>query len=227
MARILLIPGLLCDGGVWRHVQEALGGRALVADLSTQASIASMAADCLALAEGPLAVAGHSMGGRVAMEMARMAPDRMERLALLDTGTHPLGRGEAEKRRAAVRRGYEEGMEALAEQWLPGMVHGPNRRDGALMDGLRAMVVSKTPELHERQINALVGRPDASAYIGSIEARTLVVVGAEDAWSPPAQHEEIRDAMPNAVLEVVPDAGHFAQLERPGLVTPLLAGFLS
>ena len=226
MATVILVPGLLCDEFVWRPLLDELKGQALVADLSTQDSIGAMADDSLSMASGPLHVAGHSMGARVAMEMARLTPGRIKRLALLDTGIHPLKDGELEQRRAVVRLAYDKGMSALADEWLPGMVHAPNREDDGLMEGLRDMVVSKSPELHERQINALVTRPDASAYIGDIAAETLVMVGAEDAWSPPGQHEAIRDAMPNAALEIVPGAGHFAPVERPETVTPRLAEFL-
>ena len=90
---IVLIPGLLCDASVWAAQIPALSahGPVVVADLSTQDSITAMARETLALAEGPLAVAGHSMGARVALEMVRLAPERIERLALLD-GTLEMDR---------------------------------------------------------------------------------------------------------------------------------------
>ncbi len=72
--------------------------------------------------------------------MARLAPSRIERLALLDTGIHPLRPGEIEKRRAIIQLAYDQGMDALAEVWLPGMVYEPNQQNQQLMDGLRAMV---------------------------------------------------------------------------------------
>ncbi len=92
MSRVLLIPGLLCDEFVWQPVQTALRRQSRIADLSSQDSLTIMAEDCLARFDGPLVVAGHSMGARVALEMARLAPARIERLALLDTGIHPCGR---------------------------------------------------------------------------------------------------------------------------------------
>ncbi len=227
MRRVLLIPGLLCDAFVWQPLLTALGGTAAVADLSTQDSLTVMAEDCLARFDGPLIVAGHSMGARVALEMARLAPARIERLALLDTGIHPLRAGEIEKRRAIVQLAYDQGMAALADSWLPGMVYEPNRQNKSLMDGLRAMVCSKDADLHARQINALITRPDAEAYIHQIDIPTLLMVGRQDAWSPPAQHEQMRALMPRAVLEIIEDAGHFAPLEQPAAVTPKLARFLT
>ena len=127
------------------------GGEVLVADLSSQDSISVMAEDCLSLAQGPFKVAGHSMGARVAMEMARIAPERIEHLILLDTGIHPLKKDEPEKREAIVRFAHENGMQALAERWLPGMVYEPNRRNKELMQGLTDMVLRHDPDLHERQ----------------------------------------------------------------------------
>lgn len=221
----VLIPGLLCDRFVWEPLLARLD--AAVADLSTQDSIAQMAADTLATFPGPLHVAGHSMGARVAMEMAHQAPERVERLVLLDTGIHPLKEGEPAKRAAIVALAYEQGMAALAETWLPPMVHEPNRANQSLMRGLTDMVLSKTPELHERQIRALVGRPDASAYLAQISCPTLLVVGRQDAWSPLAQHEDMLHLLPDARLEIVEGAGHFAPVEQPQAVADLVAPFLA
>ena len=225
-ATTILIPGLLCDGYVWGPLIKTLPQNALVADLSTQDSIMQMASDCLALAEGPLRVAGHSMGARVAMEMARQAPERIERLALLDTGIHPLREGETEKRAQMVQLANESGMEALADRWLPGMVWAENHKDKRLMDELRAMVLSKSPQMHERQIKALVERPDASSYLNQIPCKTLLVVGRHDHWSPVAQHQDMLDLLPDAKLEIIEEAGHFAPVERPVEVSGLLKSFL-
>ena len=225
MAQLLLIPGLLCDATVWEPMLRAVPGAA-VADLTTQDTIPQMARDCLDRHPGPLRVAGHSMGARVAMEMAHLAPERVERLALLDTGCHPLKPGEVEKRAAIVDLAHTQGMAALAKTWLPPMVHAPNRQNAALMQALTEMVLRMDPALHERQINALVTRPDASAYLAGIRCPVLLVVGADDAWSPVAQHQDMAAILPDARLKVVPDAGHFAPIEQPQIVTPLVREFL-
>jgi pimeloyl-ACP methyl ester carboxylesterase len=221
---VLLIPGLLCDAHVWQPVCARLD--ATVADLSTQDSLTEMAQDCLDANPGALRVAGHSMGARVAMEMARLAPDRIERLALLDTGIHPLKEGEAAKRDEIVRFACDNGMAALAARWLPPMVHAPNRQNAALMQGLTDMVLRMSPDLHARQIKALVNRPDAASYLADIACPTLLVVGRQDQWSPVAQHEEMLALLPDARLEVVENAGHFAPLEQPETVARLVADFL-
>jgi pimeloyl-ACP methyl ester carboxylesterase len=219
----ILIPGLLCDRFCWEPVLERMN--ASVADLSSQDTIEDMAADCLAIAEGPLEVAGHSMGARVAMEMARIAPGRVRRLALLDTGFHPLKPGETEKRAEIVQYAYEHGMQALADRWLPPMVHEPNQTP-ELMEKLNAMVLRSNEDRHARQIHALVNRPDAASYLDRIACPTLVMVGRQDRWSPVSQHEEMMERLPNARLEVIENAGHFAPVEQPDAVADILVPFL-
>jgi len=221
---ILLIPGLLCDGFCWQPVTARL--KAEVADLSTQDNLTQMARDLLAQYPGRLRVAGHSMGARVALEMARLAPERIEKLALLDTGIHPLKAGETEKRAEIVQYAHEHGMPALAARWLPPMVWEENQKNRALMTGLIAMVLRKNPDLHSRQIKALVDRPDASAYLGRIACPVLLMVGRHDQWSPVAQHEEMLRLLPDARLEIIEDAGHFAPVEQPERVADLLVPFL-
>lgn len=223
MVTTLLIPGLLCDRVCWEPVLDRM--EAIVPDLTRQTSITQMAMDCLAMAEGPIRVAGHSMGARVAIEVARLAPERLEKLALLDTGVHPLKEGEVEKRAEIVAYAHEHGMQALVDKWLPPMVYAPNQTP-ELMTKLKDMVLRQTPESHERQIEALVSRPDAAAYLPDIKCETLVMVGRQDQWSPVSQHEHMVELLPNARLAVIEDAGHFAPVEKPDAVADLLVPFL-
>ena len=222
---VLLVPGLLSDGVVWRHVQARLPAR--VADLTSQSTLTEMAQSCLDSIDGPLRLAGHSMGARVCLEMVRLAPERIDRMALLDTGIHPLAPGEIERREAIVRLGYDEGMAALADAWLPPMVAPRNRTDPALMADLREMVQRMDPETHERQIRALVSRPDARPALAGAVCPVLLIVGREDEWSPVAQHEEMLRWCPPARLAVIEGAGHFAPVEAPDAVTDLLVDFLA
>lgn len=225
MSTVLLIPGLLSDRFVWEAVLERLPD-APVADLSTQRHLSDMARDCLAQHSGPLRVAGHSMGGRVAMEIVRLAPERVERLALLDTGIHPLGEGERESRSEIVEFARERGMAALADRWLPPMVGPARRADARLMAGLRDMVLRMDADLHERQIAALVDRPDAEAGLRRASCPILLMVGQDDEWSTVEQHEGMQRVAPHARLEVIPGAGHFAPVEEPDRVADLLVDFL-
>jgi pimeloyl-ACP methyl ester carboxylesterase len=227
MTTTILIPGLLCDAFVWEPLVKKIEGAVRVADLSTQDDLTVMAKDCLAMAEGQLTLTGHSMGGRVAMEMARLAPERIERMVLLDTGIHPLKEGELEKRNEIVRLAHENGMQALVEHWLPGMVYEPNQKNKALMDGLSEMILRCDPDMHERQIRALVNRSDASAYLQEISCPVMLVVGREDLWSPVAQHEEMLTLLANPKLEIIEDAGHFAPVEKPDECSELCVEFIN
>jgi len=222
---LVLIPGLLCDAISWQPVIDRLG-QGVCADLSTQRTIAAMAADTLAAFSGPLAVAGHSMGARVAVEMWRQAPDRIARLALLDTGTHPAREAEKPGRARRVALAHEHGMQALCDDWLGPMVHPDQLNDPSVMEPLTLMVLSKTPDLHDRQIAALLGRPDAAPVLATVSCPVLVAVGRQDQWSPVAQHIEIAALIPQSKLVIIEDAGHFAPFERPDAVAAAMRDWL-
>jgi pimeloyl-ACP methyl ester carboxylesterase len=223
---LVLIPGLLCDAVSWDPVRHLLG-QGVVADVTEQDSIEAMAAQVLASFDGPLAVAGHSMGARVGMEMWRQAPDRLRRLALLDTGLDPRKDTEIAGRQRRLDLAHAEGMAALCDDWLPPMVHPSRHNDPGVMGPLRAMVLSKTPEIHDRQIKALLNRPDARPVLATITVPTLVLVGRDDQWSPVAQHEDIAHVVPGARLVIVDEAGHFAPFERPEAVAAAMQDWLA
>ncbi len=185
-----------------------------------------MARAALAMAPERFALAGHSMGGRVAVEIVRQAPHRVERLALLDTGMHDVKPGERGGRQILVDLANRDGMEALAARWIPPML-APNRiGDSTLVAEITAMVCRATPLIFERQIRALLNRPPAEPVLPGIACPLQVVVGRQDGWSPVAQHEAIVAAVPHAELSVIEDCGHMAPLERPDAVGDILAGWL-
>jgi protocatechuate 4,5-dioxygenase alpha subunit len=219
--QIVLLPGLLCDASIWAAQVEALKPYAdvAVADFSEFDSLEDMARAALAMRDGPVVVIGHSMGARVALEMVRLAPQRVVRLGLLDTGSHPRREGEEANRQVLVDLAFAEGMGALADRWLPPMVHEARSADPTLMEPLRAMVLRATPEQHRRQIRALLNRRDAKPLLPTIRCPTLVMVGRQDRWSPLAQHEEMAASIQGAELVVIEDSGHMAPIEQPGQVT--------
>ena len=225
---ICLLPGLLCDSTVWEpQVAELAGmGEVHVADLWGLNTFPAMAEKVLAETSGPLAVVGHSMGARVAFEMWRLAPERIARLALLSTGFHPPGPNEEPKRMALVKLGYEQGMAAVAERWLPPMVHPDRVHDEALMAPLRDMVRRATPQIFEGQQRAGLSRPDAGSYLDKIACPTLVLVGREDGWSPLSQHEEIARRIKGAQLVVVDHSGHMVTVEQPEAVNKALVDWM-
>lgn len=216
MITLLLIPGLVSDGRVWRTVAAAApdGFLPREADVTRDASIPAMAERLLAEVDGPIIAVGHSMGGRVAMEMARQAPERVRGLVLANTGHGPKKPGEEPKRQAKIDLGHED-MSALAADWLPPMLDPARVGDAALMADLTEMVLAAGPDVHERQIKALLDRPDASAYLPAIACPVLLLTGAQDGWSPEQQHREIADLLADAELQVIDGAGHFLPVERP------------
>lgn len=226
-ATVLFLPGLLSDGVVWRAAIDRLSPRMPVAvgNLTTQPSITAMAEDMLAQHSGPLYVAGHSMGGRVALEMTRLAPGRVQRLALLNTGMNPKKEGEEISRQEKIDRAYRDGMQVLAAAWLPPMLHPDRSKDPEIMTLLTQMVLRHGPEVHERQMRALTGRPDATQYADQITCPTLLLVGRQDGWSPISQHEVMKALIPQSTLVIVEDAGHFAPVEQPEAVADALAAW--
>jgi pimeloyl-ACP methyl ester carboxylesterase len=227
MTNLLLLPGLLCDRTVWRgQIAHLADVTHRVADYGSSDTLPAMAQRALKDAPARFALAGHSMGARVALEIMRIAPERVERLALLDTGIHTLQPGETAKRMKLVELARTHGMEALCEAWLPPMVHPDRLGDDPFMRPLRDMVARFTPERFAGQISALLNRPDPALLLASITCPTLVGVGRQDAWSPPAQHEPIAAGIRNARLVIFEDAGHFAPYERPDQVTTAMRAWL-
>ena len=148
------------------------------------------------------------------MEMARQDPERIIGMVLANTGHAGKGTGEREKRQAKVDLGNKD-MRALADQWLPPMLAPGKETDQTLMDALIDMVLKAGPEVHERQITALLHRPDAGACLQKITCPILLLTGSEDGWSPVAQHREMQELAQNAVLQIVQGAGHFMPIEKP------------
>ncbi|MDB5571198.1 MAG: hydrolase [Hyphomicrobiales bacterium] len=226
---LFLLPGLLCDETVFAPQVEALSGAydVRVADFQGFSTMKDMAQHVLDRAPARFSVAGFSMGGRVALQIMAMAPERIERFCVFDTGTGPLAPGEPAKRQEIIDLAWREGMEGLAASWLPPMVHPRRRTDEAFMAPLRAMVLRATPSIHEGQIRALVNRADARPVLPTIRCPTLIACGREDEWSPPAQHEAMAAAIPGAKLVVIEDSGHFLPLEQPEAFTQALRDWMA
>jgi pimeloyl-ACP methyl ester carboxylesterase len=218
---IFLLPGLLCDEFVWRDQSAALRECAdvIIPDFRNLSSITAMAEAVLTAAPMRFSLAGHSMGARVALEIVRRARERVERLALLDTGIHPRGPAEEAKRGALVDLARNEGMAVMAAQWLPPMLHPGHL---SLLPALMEMVMRSTPESFAGQQRALLDRPNAREVLPIIQCPTLVLCGREDRWSPVAQHEEMAAAIPHPKLVVIDDCGHMAPVEQPRGVTEAL-----
>lgn len=226
---LFLLPGLICDARIWQDQISALGGShdVRVPNFYGFDSLSGMAQTVLDDAPERFAVAGHSMGARVALEVLALAPERVERIALLDTGAHPPAAGEAARRQVLVDLINAKGMEAAVEAWLRPMIHPDRLGDAAFMDDMAAMVRRASPAIFEKQVHALLNRPDGFTRLPLITVPCAMIVGRQDSWSPPEQHEAMRGHVPHAVLTVVDDSGHMAPAERPGAVNVALHAWLA
>jgi len=225
---LYLIPGLLCDRSIWKEQADALGPveEVSIPDLRGIDRIPTMAQRVLDRAPAKFSLAGHSLGGRIAMEIVRQAPERIERLALLDTAVIPVQPGEPERRRALVELAERAGMRALGEAWLPPMLHPARHGDRELIDRLMGMIERNTAASFKAQIEALLHRPNARHVLESIQCPTLVLCGRQDSWSPLTHHEEMAAAITGATLVVVEDCGHMSTVERPEAVLRALQAWL-
>ena len=167
------------------------------------------------------------MGARVALEIFRMVPDRVKRIALLSTGIHLPRDGEAVRRHALLDIGRAEGIDALIDAWLPPMVAARNRADEALMTALRTMLRGGGVNRYAAQIAALLGRSEVESLLPSIRCPALVAAGDADAWSPLDQHRPIAQALPHATLVAITGSGHMAPREAPEQVTAALRTWLA
>lgn len=227
-APLLFLPGLLCDRTVWEpQISHFAALGSVVPDYGLCSSLQDMARIALEAAPPVFALVGHSMGARVAVEILRIAPERVARLALLDTGVHPPQPGEAEKRHALLDLARREGMGSMVDVWLPPMVHPDRHQDAALITLLHKMATAMGADVFEAQITALLNRPDAEAMLSRIRVPTLVGVGREDGWSPPDQHQAMASKIPGAVLAVFENCGHMAPVEAPDQVNVALEAWMA
>ena len=231
---LVLLPGLVCDDAVWADQITALSPVAdcLVADYGDIDSLGAMAEHVLSIAPKQFALAGHSMGGRVAFEIMRRAPERVTKLALMDTRMHARPDGELGDKEAAGR--YEllgiartQGMRAMGTQWVQGMVHPGRLNDEALIAAILDMIERKTPAIFEAQIHALLNRLDAAEVLAAVRVPLLVLCGRDDAWSPLHWHEQMAQTIPGARLVAIDQCGHMATMERPAEVSAALLEWLA
>lgn len=227
---LVLLPGLLLDARLWRPQIEGLGELAApwVADLTRDDTIAGMARRVLADAPaGRFALCGLSMGGYVAMEVMRQAPERVERLALLDTQAIPETPEATERRRAQIRLAKDGKLALVVEQLLPLELYGPQLADARLRELRTAIALQVGTDAFLRQIAAIMGRPDARGTLAAIACPTLVLCGEHDLLTPPARHEEMAAAIRGSTLVKVPACGHLSTLEKPLEVNRALSAWLT
>lgn len=224
----------MCDHTVWDAQIAALSdiadGRSMEWTME-HTSFTKMAEATLAAAPEKFALAGHSMGGRVAFEVYRQAPERVTHLSVMNTGVAPLAAGEPGKQEEAGRRqlldiAFKQGIRAMAHEWLKGMIPSYRQNDTPLVEAIIQMFERKTPEQFLIQQEALLARPDARPVLAQVKCPTLVLTGQDDIWSPPIRHEEIAAGIPGSTLVLIPEAGHMSTMERPQAVADAMRSWL-
>ncbi len=230
MARIPLVflPGQLCTELLWRAQAEALSDIAdpLVLVLNGQDSVQGMAEHVLARSPERFALAAHAMGGFVAFEILRRAPQRVTKLALLST-LAPADTPKQTVRREGYLRLVEQGQfDRIIEERIPMLVHPDRIGDEALASALRKMATDTGPDAFQRQQRAIMTRPDSTPSLSAIPCETLIVFGRADGITTMAHQEEMLGRIPRARLAIIEDSGHMMTLERPATVNRLLRDFL-
>jgi pimeloyl-ACP methyl ester carboxylesterase len=229
MLPTLLIPGLVCTpelfapqiAPLWAH------GPVMVASTLTGNTMAEIATAILADAPARFALGGFSMGGYVALEILRRAPQRVIRLALLDTSARPDATEQSDGRRASIKRAHGGDYDAVLAELAPKLLHPDHRDDAVLLGAQIRMGLAAGSDAFARQQTAIIGRIDSRPHLGEITVPTLVLVGDADRVTPPDRAAEMASAIPGARLEVVPGAGHLSPLEQPEAVAEALSIWLS
>jgi pimeloyl-ACP methyl ester carboxylesterase len=228
-AKLVLVPGLLCTGALWAPQIAVLSDIAdcTVADHTRHDTMEGIARAILAAAPERFALAGLSMGGYISYEILRQAPERVERLALLDTGSRADTPERTAARRDLLATAGREGVRRAQELLMPALIHPSRLADKALVDTVLQMAVDTGLEAFRRQEAAIIVRPDCRPLLPDIRCPTLVLVGEQDALTPPELAREIAVGIPDARLEIVPDCGHLSTLERPEAVSSALRAWLT
>ena len=231
---LLLLPGMLCDAASWEAQVAGLSdiARVRVAAYGAADSFEAMAEAVLATAPEHFALAGHSMGGRVAQEIYRRAPDRVTRLALIATDyrghlSDAARAAEGARREAMLAKAAADGMEGFARDWVTQILPPCRLRDESLTGPVIAMMARQSPQVLAAQSLAGLMRRDNTALLGRISAPTLICAGEEDALRPVEVHRQMAQRIKGSRLVVIERAGHMVAMERPGAVTAALRAWLA
>ena len=225
---IVLIPGLNCSARLYADQIPALWrfGPLQVADHTRDDSMEAIAAGILAAAPPRFALVGLSMGGYIAQAVIGQAPERVEKLALLDTSARPETPEQTARRKPQIALAEGGRFAEVPALQFPVLVHRNGQSDEALRERVRLMAEETGPQAFVRQQNAIITRADARPLLPAIKCPTVVLVGDGDELTPPALAEELAAGIPGSRLVVVPDCGRLSTMERPEAVNAALIQWL-
>ena len=226
---LLLIPGLLCDGRLWQHQLATLADAAnmTVGDHSTHDNLYEIAATLLTKAPPRFAVAGLSMGGYIAFELLRQAPERITHLALINTAARPDSPEKRQRRLDFMALATRGRFRGVSHALLPLLIHRDRLDDRELAGTVSAMARDSGVEAYLRESRAIVDRPDSVPMLSGIACPTVVIGGLQDQLTPPECQQEIADGIPGAELILLDRCGHLAPLEHPQAVNAALRKLLT
>jgi len=225
---IVLIPGLACSARLYAEQIPQLwtAGPVSIARHTGHRSMAEIARSILASAPERFALVGLSMGGYISFEIMRQAPERVAKLALLDTSARPDTPEQTENRRMQIGLAEKRPIAELADALFPRLVLAARGSDERLQGIVRVMAEETGSAGFIRQQTAIMGRPDSRPSLGAIRCPTLVLVGDGDELTPPDRAEEIARGIAGSRLVTVPECGHLSTLERPEPVTAAILDLL-
>jgi len=229
LPHLVLLPGLVNDSRLWQHQISGLADIAeiSVGDLTKGHTIAEMASDVLAKAPAEqFALAGLSMGGYVALEIMRQAPERILALALLDTNARPDTPTALEKRSEVIEQA-EINYQSVIDELMPKQLHPLHMKDSALVNLVTEMAVSLGNKIFIRQQRAIAERIDSIPSLSLIKCPTLVLCGRDDAITPIGLHQEMVTEIEGAGLVIVETCGHLSAVEQPTHVNEALTQWLA
>lgn len=224
---LVLLPGHMCDARQWGPQLASLSAHrtVLLPEVAGADRMEALAAAVLRDAPQRFALAGLSMGGILAMEVARQAPDRVERIALLDTNPLPEAEEVKALRRERMARVEAGALAEVVRDEMKPLYLAERRSD--LLDLCLDMALALGPEVFLRQSRALMERPDQTATLRALDIPALVIHGAEDRLVPIERARLMADLLPRATLEVIPGSGHLPPLEQPEATNAALARWLA
>lgn len=225
---ILFLPGLLCDDALWAHQVAAFQDThtCVVADMTKDDSIDGMAERALAQVPETFSLVGLSMGGYTAMAVMRLASERVNRLALLDTSARADTDDRIAGRKELIQLVKDGEFEGVVENHIRSFVHPSRHADEDFMSTIRNSALNVGPDAYVRQQSAMIARPDSREMLSGVRCPTLVLCGAEDALTLPELHDEMAEIIPNANLEKIAGSGHLPTLEKPNEVNDALTRWL-
>lgn len=221
---LLFLPGLLCDDALWAHQTKHLADitQPRVMNITKQDSVTQMARHVLEEAPPRFALAGLSMGGYVALEIMRLDPSRVVRLALVNTSARADTPENLERRKGFIALAKTGKFKGVTPKLLPYLIHESRISDPEVGEVVLKMAERVGRDAFIRQQTAIMTRIDSRPSLANIQVPTLMIVGRQDITTPPAVAEEIVTGVKGAKLALIEDCGHLSPLERPQAVTALL-----